>query len=768
MIRVLTKRHISCYIENGIRLKGAFSMWAVLRIVIGVFLSVNLAFSALFGGADVAVAMPKAETGEYGGYVNTFTGTGGYPWMCGMLSPAAAVPFGAVRLGPDTSAVGGLAVIKTNTSGYYYEHRHILGFSMSRLSGTGARDYGMFRVTPFAGENRPKALAFSHKNEVASPGYYAVYLPGAGAMCEMTAAAHAGAQRYTFSGRRNANLYVDAAAILSGGSTENARVSVDREHNAFTAQTTLFGTFTGRYGGLTVYLYCTWDAEETDALIGDNGASLTLRFGKTDAPVTMRAGISFVSARNAEENLLAELGDRGFDDISAAAARAWEARLSTVKVEADEATKALFYTSLYHTMLMPTDFTDVNGQYFGFDGAVHTARGYTYRTDLSLWDTARNAHALYTLIAPDIQKDSVQSLLAMADEGGVLPRWPMGAGYTGSMFGNPANLVLAESYLKGVDFDLAAAYDAVKRSTDGAHPGKAERDGAELYNEYGYLPADLAPDMSVSRTLEYAWEDAAAAVLARAAGDETGAAMYEARALNYRNLWDPDTRYFRPRNSDGSFARFIPGMTSFFDDIFGTSLFKAYCEGSAEQWRFSAQQDPAGLIALFGGPERFVAALESFMKAAAPKRAFIDPGAGFWIGNQHDIHTPYLFNEAGRPDLTQKWVRWTCSDRFSTDIDGLDGNDDGGTLSAWYVFSALGFYPVAGTDRYWIGSPCVNGAALTLANGKTLRIVVNNQSERNVYVSSVTLNGQPLSAPEFYHSAIADGGTLTFTMSDRP
>ena len=740
-------------------------MWTVIRILVSALLSVNLLVSSLAGGADIKVTMPQPETGECAQYVNAFTGTGGYPWMCGMLSPAAAAPFGSVRLGPDTSAIGGIALIKTNTSGYYYEHRHILGFSMSRLSGTGARDYGMFRVTPYAGETRPKAQVFSHSNETAAPGYYAVYLPGAGALCEMTAAAHAGALRFTFSGRRQANLYLDAAAMLSGGETENAAVSVFPERNALTAQTTMFGTFTGRYGGLTAYLYAEWDAEETEAAVSGDDAAVTLGFGKTKGPITLRMGLSFVSAENAEENLKREVGGSDFDSVRRQAAREWEARLSAVTADADENTKTVFYTSLYHTMLMPTDFTDVNGQYLGFDGNTHTAQGFTYRTDLSLWDTVRNVHALYTLIAPEVQTDSLNSLLLMAAQGGVLPRWPMGAGYTGSMFGNPVNVLFAESCLKGVEFDVDAAYAAVKFSTDGEHPGKPERQGAALYNEYGYLPADLGPDMSVSRTLEYAWEDAAAAVLAEAAGYPEEAVAYRARSMNYKNLWDADTRYFRPRNADGSWVNVYPGLTSYVDEVFGTSLSKGYCEGSAQQWRYSAQHDVAGMIALFGGNEAFVKELNAFMEGASPKRAFIDPGAGFWMGNQHDIHAPYLFNEAGRPDLTQKWVRWAMETRYSDDIDGLDGNDDGGTLSAWYVFSALGFYPVAGTDRYWVGSPLVNSASITLGNGKTLQISVRNQSETNVYVSSVTLNGRPLNGFSFTHADIKNGGTLEFVMS---
>ena len=741
-------------------------MRKLIRAWISILLTVELLFGAVFTGAPIRADLPQAAAGEYGKYVNAFVGTGGVPWMCGMLSPAACAPFGCVRLGPDTCAAGGIAAVKTNTSGYYYEHRHMLGFSFGRLSGTGARDYGMFRVTPAAG-NRSKATApaYSHAQETASPGYYAVYLPTAGALCEMTATAHTGLQRYTFRTGKDASLFLNAAAALSGGNTTETAISADADARTLTAEAKLSGTFTGRYDGLRVYLYAEWDTDTQSVSATD--AIAHLRFGNMNGrSVTLRAGISFISAENAKENLLREVGDAGFDAVRERTAAEWETRLSSVRIDADDETKTVFYTALYHTMIMPTDFTEADGAYLGFDGKTHTADGFTYRTDLSLWDTVRNAHALYTLIAPDVQQDSLRSLLCMDEQGGVLPRWPMGAGYAGSMFGNPANVLFAESYLKGVPFDVQTAYEAMKKSSDGVYRGVVDRDGAAEYNEYGYLPDDAGYDDSVSKTLEYAWEDAAIAVLADALGYADEAAYYAQRAQNYRNVWDAQTLYFRPKNKDGSWGAMHPYLTSFIDDIFGTDYFRAYCEGSARQWRWGTTQDPDALVALFGSKETFVRELDRFMRDAAPIRGAVDPGSGFWIGNQHDIHAPYLFNHADRADLTQKWVRWALDSRFSADPDGLDGNDDGGTLSAWYVFSAMGFYPIAGSDRYWIGSPCIENASLTMPQG-TLQITVQNQGKNNVYVSSVTLDGEALREPFLRHDQIARGGELVFTMTDK-
>ena len=738
-------------------------MLKIIRAVISLFVAVEMIFASLAGGTGIRTDMPEMKTGELTQYVNPFIGTGGIPWACAMLSPAACVPFGCVRVGPDTCAVGGIAQIKTNTSGYYYEHRHILGFSLGRLSGTGARDYGMFRTVPCVRGEKPACLAFSHKSEQACPGYYAVYLPAAGALCEMTATPHAGVMKFTFAKDKGNAVYIDAASVLSGGRVEDAHITVNENENTVSGEATLFGTFSGRYQGLKVYLFARSDTQLTRAQTDGTGATLSFD-GKE---MTLKSGISFVSAENARENLDAETGGKSFDEVRKSALDEWEKRLSAVKIGADENTKEIFYTALYHSMIMPTDFTDVNGEYLGFDKKIHTADGFTYRTDMSLWDTCRNAHSLYSLIAPDIQRDCLESLLLMAEQGGVLPRWPMGGGYSGSMFGNPADIVIAESFFKGFEFDARKAYEYMRDCADGKIGDNDLKNEINMFNEYGYLPDDLCGRYSVSKTLEYAWECAAAAGMAFALGEDEDYERFSERAQYYRNIWDDESKYFVPRNSDGSFGKFTPNITSFFDDIFGTQFFRAYCEGGARHWRWSVQQDVKGLVDLFGTEEYFVRELESFMKDASLQRAALDPGSGYWIGNQHDIHTPYLFGEAGRPDLTQKWVRWTLKNRFSTDIDGLDGNDDGGTLSSWYVFSALGFYPDAGTEFYFIGSPAVDSAQITLENGETLKITVSNQGEKNIYVKSVTLNGRAVDSFKISHADIAGGGELIFEMTDK-
>ena len=748
-------------------------MWKVIRVLVSVFMSAELIFGSVFSGSAFKNnPVPEEMTSEYTQYVNPFIGTGGTPWACAMLSPAATAPFGCVRLGPDTCGVGGLYLFKTNTSGYYYEHRHIRGFSYSRLSGTGIRDYGMFRVTPYSGiaEKKPTAIAYSHNDETATPGYYALYLPSESVLAEMTATEHTGYQRFTFDTSRDARIYIDASSTLSDCRTENAEISVDENGRTVTGEVEIYGGFSGRYEGIKVYYYAEFDTPLKSASVKGGGASLN--FGDIKGkPVTLRAGISFVSLKNAKGNLKAEADKLSFDDVRKAADKAWNKELAKIKITADDKIKESFYTSLYHTMIMPTNFTDYNGQYVGFDKKVHTADGYTYRTDMSLWDTSRNVNALYCLIEKDVQNDCIQSLLNMADLGGVLPRWPMGEGYTGSMFGSPANMVLTESYLKGFKFDTAKALKYMVKSAK-TFDNKENRDYGELYEQYGYIPIDYVikdyGGMSVSRAIEYSQADSAISVLADKTGEKKIAKEYAERSMRYKNVWNPETKYFQARKSDGSWGKLKPNMTTFYDEILGFKYSKAYCEGSARQWRWGAIHDIDGMIELFGSKEYFVSELEDFMEDASLNRAAINPGAGYWIGNQHDIHTPYLFVNADRPDLTQKWVRWTLDNRFSNDVDGLDGNDDGGTLSSWYVFSAIGFYPVMGTDKYWIGSPCVDSAKINMGGGKTLKITVNNQNEKNIYVSSVTLNGKSVDGFMISHNEIKNGGELVFTMSSKP
>ena len=747
-------------------------MWKFIRILVSGFIAIETLIGNIANGIAIKdITMPQVDTGEYTQYVDVFVGTGGTPWTCGMLSPAACAPFGTVRLGPDTSFVGGAFVMKTNTSGYYYENRHIRGFSHSRLSGTGATDYGIFRVTPAISDKKADVIPFSHKNEVASAGYYAVYLDTLGCLAEMTADEHTGVHRYTFNHSKDARLSLDVTSAAGNNGCTDGFASFDEKTGLLTGGAVLRAVFSERYDGLPVYFAAKADKEIKACTISGDETNLIadMNFGSLEnESVELKVGISFVSVENAIFNLDEETKGLDFDGVREKTLENWENHLSSIKIESeDEEIKKNFYTSLYHTMIMPTNYTDLNGEYLGFDKKVHKAEGYTYRSDMSLWDTCRNTHSLYMLIEPQVQKDCLKSLMEMAETGGSLPRWPMGAGYAGSMIGDPANIVITESYLKNYrDFDVEKAYEYMKKSSD-SRVEKAGREYVELYNEYGYVPNDAeGVDDSVSHTLEYSWYDGALSTLADALGKTKDAEKYAEKSMNYKNIFDAETKYFRAKNADGSFdSSFNPNINSYFGLGFLDKYVGCYCEGSAQHWRYSAMHDIDGMIELFGSEEYFVSELEEFMKDATPKRAQWNPGAGYWIGNQHDIHTAYLFANAGRSDLTQKWVRWTLENRFSTDINGLDGNDDGGTISAWYVFSAMGFYPLAGTDKYWLGSPNLDSAEISLPNGKTLKMTAENQSDKNIYVERVTFNGKELKDIYITHAELMKGGELVFTMT---
>ncbi len=724
-------------------------MLATIKKLQSLLLTLLIFLSAVFttGAPPASVTMPDLKAGVYGRWVNPFIGTGGYPWVCAMLFPGAATPFGMVRLSPDTILPGGADFVNLGFAGYYYPYRHLRGFSHTRLVGAGTGDMGHFRVTPAIGNTKPAdrlthPLVFTHEQEEATAGYYAVNLPTAGSAAD-----------------GKVRILPDAMEIEGEGLIHS--------------NGGLKGYFVARFS--KPFKSCaTWTngvsaAGSTEAAGDDTGADINFGNIKNE-PVELKLGISFVSLENARLNLDAETGGLDFEGVRDAARDTWDTALSKIKIESpDREMKTIFYTALYHSMMMPTDFTDVNGQYLGFKEQAGTAEGFTYRTDMALWDTFRTLHPLLNLIAPDTQRDCLKSLVLMARANGSLPRWASESRDTGSMFGTPANMVIAESYLKGItDFEAAEAYAFMKNTAleTGAHP--ESHPDIQALNRYGYVPADLE-NISVSKTLELSWAAGSIALLADALGNTEDAALFTGKSMSYKNIFNPATKYFQGRNADGSWQQpFLPNILSYYDEILPIKVSTAYCEGSPRQWRWTAPQDTAGLIALFGSREYFVRELNQFMADASKNLSAVVPGSGFWMGNEHDMHAPYLFDDAGRPDLTQKWARWALAERFSTAVNGLDGNDDGGTLSAWYVFSAMGLYPVAGTDRYWIGSPNVNKAVIDLGTGKTLTVKAENQSAENIYVQSVTLNGVRLTEPSIVHAQIAGGGTMTFVMGPAP
>jgi predicted alpha-1,2-mannosidase len=728
------------------------------------------------------------QPGETGQYVKPFIGTGGYFWVCANNFPGASMPFGVVRLSPDTES----SIFRRqayNTSGYYFADNRIVGFSHTRLSGTGATDGGHFRVIPATGDKgwdsyrKGSYTPYRHEDERAFPGYYAVQFRDPGILAEFTATPRTGIHRYTFSGENQPHILLDVCSILGNKRVEGGSVIVHPESGEVEGEVKTFGTFAGRYGGITVYFHARFDQPYSNSLIRDGTVSfpgqskgtgrelgVDFTFGPSAGTIGLRLGISHVSRANARQNLETETGGKSFEVLVEAAKTGWEEKLALLQPVIDnEKDKTIFYTALYRCFQMPTLFQDVNGEYTGFDKKVHKTEGFNYYTDLSLWDTFRTLHPLYMLIAPREQRDMLVSLVKMKEQGGYLPRWPSGCGYTGSMLGSPADIVISESWQKGIrDFDVKSAYEGMKFLALNAPPEGSRyrgRSGIAEYNKYGYCPTDLM-DKAVSRTLEYAWADHAIAVLADSLGLKEDAALFYSHSKFYKNLWNPATRYFMPKDSEGRFSTlFNPLKLSYFDT--DGKYTKDYVEGSALQWRFAVPYDPQGLIHLFGGNDAFVRELDDFFSKSDPAMSAWNPGSYYWHGNEPDIHSAYLFNEAGRPDLTQKWSRWILDNKYAVNAEGVDGNDDGATLSSWYIFATLGFYPIAGSDYYELGAPLFKGAEIKVGN-KILKMTTANYSPKNQYVSKVWLNGRLVTSNRLRHAEILNGGELKFEMSNLP
>jgi predicted alpha-1,2-mannosidase len=772
----------------------------LFKLALLILLVLVLSFAAIVGalvlkykaivGAKPGALQTKVQPREFGRWVNPFIATGGFPWVCGHNFPGAMVPLGMVRLGPETESFL-LHKRALNTSGYFYGDDRMLGFSHTRLNGTGATDGGAVLVVPSIGPVVPQALRtghcirFSHSDEVASPGYYAVKLAEPGVLVELTATPRVGVHRYTFTKDKAPHLILDVTHALGNHRTSDGEVRVLPDAGEVEGAVRLFGTFASRYGGLKTYFvarydqplaaFATWQGDrlslaQTNARGNQVGVDLTFAPTNRQHVVTLKVAISYVSIQNARANLEAEADIKDFDAVVARAQQIWEERLSLVKVQGGtDKQKTIFYTALYRAFEMPTLFNDACREYVGFDGKVHQTDGFQYFTDLSLWDTFRTVHPLYTLIAPKEQRDMLNSLVKMLEQGGWLPRWPSGRGYSNSMLGTPADIVIADSYLKGIrGFDVERAYQAMRQTALAPNWRGAAfsgRQGIQQYLKYKYCPSGPVRE-SVARTLEFGWADHAISLLAEALGHHADAELFLDHSRYYRNLWNPATQYFQPRDPEGRFVEpFKPLLLTYFDRK-GTYT-KDYVEGSALQWRWGAPYDAPGLIALFKSRDYFVDELNSFFARSDPAMGAWSPGPYYWQGNQPDIHAAWLFNEAGRPDLTQKWVRWLLDHKYDDNYVGLDGNDDAGTISAWYLFGALGLYPVPGSDKYELGAPLFERAELKLKD-KPLVIVAQNYAPNRCYAGKVWLNDQPLDRSWITHGEIAQGGTLRFSMAAEP
>lgn len=709
-------------------------------------------------------------------YVNPFIGTGGVGFGVGSTYPGPAMPFGMIHPGPDTVNLVTRPGFN-HCSGYYYLDDKILGFSHTRMNGTGVPDYGNLAVMPMTFLDEAIAAdyrsPYRHEMEEAAPGYYSVLLDKDNIRVELTAGYWSAIHRITFPDEEPAQILFDPThAAATDGWFEDATVRVD-EDGTIHSYTHYHGGMSGRDGGLRTWMAArvdraitgstAWDGAGLASANSIQGTNVRLAVTLADGsqPVILRVAISFISEANAVANLDAEAGDMDFESMRERAEEEWEKRLALIEIAGGtERERTIFYSALYRSFLMPTLFTESDGRYRGMDKEVHeVAEGFTYYTDFSLWDTFHSLHPLMILIDPGTSRDFAESLVQMYKDGGSLDRWPLGDNYTGTMIGAPQDNVFAETWLKGVTgWDVETAYAASREQAMGPLPPGSRgpgRGGIENYITLGYIPNE------VSVNLEYACNDFALSNLAAALGHQEDATMFAQRSKSYANIFDPSVGFMRARDAEGHFV----------EDFNSVAFDEPYTEGNAWQWTFYVPHDAAGLAGLYGSHEAMATKLETLFSESSLVKPFVGsppnfaPDNYYWHGNEPCIHMSYMFNDVSRPDRTQHWVREVMNQKYGDGPDGLPGNDDGGTMSAWYIFSSLGFFPVVGGTEYWTGSPIFTRALIHREEGD-IEIQARGASDTRRFVSEVRINETPLSGARFDHSDIRAGALIEFDMTE--
>lgn len=684
-------------------------------------------------------------------YVDPFIGTGYH----GHTYPGATTPFGMVQLSPDTRAGDWDAC-----AGYHYDDTTIDGFSHTHLSGTGCADLADILFHPTTreivlhdGACVLQPYFFSHGDEKASCGYYAVELPGENIRVELTAAPRTGVHRYTFTGKGPRQVVVDLMHTI-------AEEQVDMRELRTTAPDEIAGM--RRTQGWVPDQYVFFSARFSEPfadvrLLGDKQAVLT--FAPETETLTIAVGLSSVSAENARLNSVAEVPELDFDAVHARAAALWREALGDIVVEGGSRDEMVnFYTAQYHTKLTPNLMSDVNGEYRRHDQRIaRMPQGGAYYSTFSLWDTFRAWNPLQTLVDTTLVNDMIRSMLDMYDITGELPIWPLASGETGTMIGYHAASVIADAYLKGIrGYDAEKALDAMIRSSN------INKKGSDYYVAQGFIPSNIKRE-SVSCTLEYAYDDWAISRMAGAMGRDDVAREYAQRALNYANVFDGSTCFFRGRGTDGNWSEPF--------EEFATG--RDYTEATPWHYRFFVPHDVNGLAGLFGSREAFVRELDRLFTLESDEMQLdVSDVTGlmgqYAHGNEPSHHMAYLYNYVGQPWRTQELTRSLLHGMYAPMPAGIIGNEDCGQMSAWYIFSSLGFYPVCpGSNQFALTAPQFPKAVVRLANGRTLTVTANNP-RRNTYIASVTLDGVPVTENFITYEQLMQGGELHFTLRQRP
>lgn len=734
-------------------------------------------------------------------YVNPMVGT----QRMGHTFPGATVPFGAVQLSPDTDTVGYWLDGKYNgkvyeyCAGYQYDDPTIVGFSHTHFSGTGHSDLGDFLIMPTTGPlqlnpgtaQNPESgyrSRFSHENEIAQPNYYKVLLDDFGIISELTTSTRVGFHQYTFPKDEEAHIILDLMHGIYNYEDKNVWTFVRVENDTLV---TGYRQTNGWARTRTVYFAMVFNQpiknyghKKYDEVIyrgfyrkfneGSNfpemaGHDIRAFFDfdvKKENPLKIKFAMSPVSTEGAVKNLKAEIPHWDFEKVKSDGQKHWNDELSKIKIETiDPTDKKVFYTALYHAFLSPIIYEDVDGQYRGLDQNIHQSDGFTNYTIFSLWDTYRALHPLFNLVQPDRNRDMIESMLAHFDQSvhPMLPVWSHYANENWCMIGYHSVSVISDAVVKGIyTKNLPRALNACVKTAE-----YQPFDGLEYYMKLGYVPEDKSGS-SVSKTLEYAYDDWAIAQIAKRSGNTAVYDNFIKRSENYINVFDPVSGFMRPKLSDGTFRKD-------FDPL--NTHGQGFIEGNAWNYGLYIPQNIDKMIGMMGGKKRFTGMLDSLYTLQlsdehiqANEDITRDGIIGLYVhGNEPGHHIPYLYNWTDQPWKTQERVRMINKTMYADAPNGLCGNDDCGQMSAWYIFSALGFYPVCpGSPEYALGSPMVKTAIVDLGNGKTLKILAENQSTENVFVKEVTLNGKQIKNFTLLHNELENGGELKFVMGRKP
>ena len=719
-----------------------------------------------------SLTLATLQAGEITKYVNPFIGTGAIDGgLSGNNYPGATSPFGMIQLSPDTSEAPNWG----DASGYDYNRNTIFGFSHTRLSGTGASD--LIDITLMPTSSGRTSSAFTHDEEKARPGYYQVMLKDENINAELTTTQRNGIHRYQYPAGKDAEIILDMDHSADKGSWGrriiNSQIRILNDHAVEG-----YRIITGWAKLRKIYFYMEFSSPILTSTLRDggrvhentaviNGTNLhgCFRFGQLNGkPLTCKVALSSVSMENARQNMEQEAPHWDFDRYVAAADADWEKQLGKIEVKGTEVQKEIFYTALYHTMIQPNTMSDVNGEYMAADYTTRkVANNETHYTTFSLWDTFRASHPLYTLLEPERVTDFVKSMIRQYEYYGYLPIWQLWGQDNYCMIGNHSIPVITDAILKGIPgIDMEKAYEAVYNSSVTSHPNSP----FEVWEKYGFMPENIQTQ-SVSITLEQAFDDWCVAQLAAKLNKDADYQRFHKRSEYYRNLFHPKTKFFQSKNDKGEWIEpFDPYQC-------GGNGGHPFTEGNAWQYFWYVPHNIQALMELTGGTKAFEQKLDTFFTSTYKSEQMNHNASGFVgqyaHGNEPSHHVAYLYNFAGQPWKTQKYVSHILNTLYNNTSSGYAGNDDCGQMSAWYVFSAMGFYPVNPADgRYIIGSPLLDECTLKLAGNKEFRIRTIRKSPEDIYIQSVTLNGKKHKDFFITHQDIMNGGTMVFKMGKKP